>query len=299
MDKPIVVFGATGLLGKYLIALLADQGRFPVAIVHHRRVELPAGVPVYKASIAGADTVHKTLQRYRPSMVINCAAYTDVDGCESDPDRATNVNTLGAENIARAAAEIGAPLVQISTDYVFGGRSGPYDENAHPQPINVYGRTKHHAETAVHKINADTLIIRAASFVGHGTDKHPCFAENMVAALKSGKQLRAPIDQIANVADVPTLAAAIITAIDKCITGHLHLGSRELISRYDLAVLIAEVFKLDESLIEPMMYADLGRAADRPLNGGLIVDKAEKSLEFSFPSPKETLERLKQAQLAG
>ncbi len=299
MDKPIVVFGATGLLGTRLVHRLAEQGRFPVAVAHNRKVELPAGVPVYKASIAGAETVKKALRRYHPSLVINCAAYTDVDGCESDPDRAAQVNTMGAENIARAAAEIGIPLVQISTDYIFGGRSGPYDVGAHPRPINVYGCSKHNAETAIQKINADTLIIRAASFIGRGTKKHSCFIEKMIAALQAGKQLRAPIDQIANVSDVPALAGAIIAAIDKNTTGILHFGSRELISRFDLAVLMADVFDLDDSLIEPVMYADLGRAAERPLNGGLVVDKAEKMLEISFPSPKETLENLKRAPAAG
>ncbi|MFC1475570.1 SDR family oxidoreductase [Candidatus Zixiibacteriota bacterium] len=298
MDKPLVVFGATGLLGSHLVHRLAERGRFPVAVAHNRKVELPSGVPVYKASIAGAETVRKALSRYHPSLVINCAAYTDVDGCESDPQRARQVNTVGAENIARAAAELGIPLVHISTDYIFGGHSGPYDEHARPRPINVYGQSKHDAETAIQKINADTLIIRAASFIGHGSEKHPCFIENMIAGLRAGKPLPAPIDLIANVAEVPTLADAIIAAIDKSITGVLHLGSRELISRYDLAVLTADVFGLDDSLIEPVMYADLGRAAERPLNGGLVVDGAEKLLEISFPAPKETLENLKRVSAA-
>jgi len=295
MDRPVLVFGSTGLLGVHLVRALTERDFSPVALVHNRRARLPDGVPVYKTSIADPETVKKTMHRYHPAVVINCAAYTDVDGCERDPERAARVNTIGAENIALGAAEIGAHLIQISTDYVFDGQAGPYDEDAHPHPINVYGESKHKAETAVRNSPADTLIIRAASFVGRGSEDHPGFVEHMVATMRSGKQISAPIDQIANVADVLTLAGGIITALEKNITGLLHLGSREVISRYDLAVLAAEAFGLDTSLVEPVMYDDLKRAANRPLNGGLKVDQAEKTLGLSFPSPKETVENLRRA----
>jgi len=295
MDRPILIFGSTGLLGVHLVRTLTERGFFPVALVHNRRARLPEGIPTYKTPIADPETVKKTMHRYHPAAVINCAAYTDVDGCERDPDRAARVNTIGAENIALGAAEIGAHLVQISTDYVFDGQAGPYDEEAHPHPINVYGKTKHKAETAVRNSPGDTLIIRAASFVGHGSEDHPGFVEQMVATMRNGKRVPAPIDQIANIADVPTLAKGIISAVEKNTTGILHLGSRELISRYDLALLAAEVFGLDTSLVEPVMYDDLKRAANRPLNGGLKVDKAEKALGFSFPTPKETVENLRRA----
>ncbi len=295
MDKPIVIFGATGLLGTHLVRLLAEHNRFPVAVTHNRKVALPPGVPVYKAPLAAADAVGKTLHRFHPSLVINCAAYADVDGCESDPGRAARVNTLGAQNIAHAAAELEIPLVQVSTDYVFDGRNGPYDESAFPRPINIYGRTKHDAETAILKIKRDALIVRAASFIGRGPEGYPCFVEQIIKQLRAGKRLSAPIDQLANVTDVPTLSRAILAAADKKITGILHLGSRELLSRYDLAVLAADVFGLDQSLVEPVMYADLQRTTERPLNGGLVVRRAEKTLEISFPSPQETLLNLKRA----
>jgi len=295
MDKPILVFGATGLLGTHLVRLLVEKGRFPVAVVHNRKSRLPPGVPTYQATVASPAAVSKALHRYGPSVVINCAAYTDVDGCELNPQRAAEVNTLGAENIVHAAQESGALTVHISTDYVFDGSAGPYDEAAHAHPINVYGKTKHDAETIVQNADAETLIIRAAGFIGRGPEKHPCFAENMIAALRSGKQLAVPIDQVANVTDVPTLARGVLTAVDHHLRGIWHMGSRELISRYDLTRLLAHVFGLDAKLSEPVMYADMGRAADRPLNGGLLVNKAEEQLALTFPSPKETLENLKRA----
>jgi dTDP-4-dehydrorhamnose reductase len=299
MDRPILVFGSTGLLGVHLVRTLAKRGRFPVALVHNRRSQLPDGVPVYKTPIAEPDAVRKTMHRYHPAIVINCAAYTDVDGCEDDPARAARVNTGGAENIARGAEEVHARMVQISTDYVFDGHAGPYDETAHPHPINVYGKTKHNAETAVSHAARDPLIIRAASFIGRGPDGHPGFIERMIATLRDGKQVRVAIDQVANITDVPALAEGIAIALEKDATGMVHFGSRELISRYDLALLTADVFSLDKSLVEPVMYDDLKRPARRPLNGGLIVRKAEDILGFSFPAPKQALENLRQTLADG
>ena len=295
MDRPVLIFGATGLLGAHLVRRLADTGRFPVAIVHNRKSQFPPGVPWYRTPITEPDPVRKTMHRYHPAVVVNCAAYTDVDGCERDPGLAARVNTLGVENILRAAKEVGARVVQLSTDYVFDGAAGPYDENARPHPINVYGKTKHDAETAVRNAGSDTLVVRAAGFIGRGPENHPSFVEQMLATLRLGKPLRAAIDQIANVADASALAAAIPAAIEQNVTGVLHLGSRELVSRYDLALLLAEVFGYDSALVEPVMYADLGRAARRPLNGGLLVRKAQQALSLTFPSPRETLENLKQA----
>jgi len=292
MDRPILIFGASGLLGTHLVRRLAEQGRFPVAIAHNRKAQFPVGVPAYRTPITEPEVVRKTMHRYHPAAVINCAAFTDVDGCERDPGLAARVNTLGAENIARAAKEVGARLVQLSTDYVFDGTAGPGDENARPHPINVYGKTKHDAETGVRNADPQSLVIRAASFIGKGPQDRPSFIEQMLATLRAGKPLRAAIDQIANVTDVAALAKGIQEAVEQQIAGVLHLGSRELISRYDLALLVAEVFGLDPGRVEPMMHADLGRAARRPLHGGLIVRKAEQALGWTFPSPRESLENL-------
>ncbi len=294
MNRPTLVFGATGLLGRHLIQLLHRKGKFPVAVVHNRKAAFPPGVPTFKAAIADAENVRKTIARFRPEVIINCAAYTDVDGCERDPDRARRVNTVGVENIVKAATELNTRLIQISTDYVFDGASGPYDETARPHPINIYGKTKHDAETVVRNADISALIIRAASFIGAGTEKHPCFVEKMISALRSGTTLQAPIDQIATVADVPTLAECILAADKQDITGLLHLGTSGPISRYDLAVLAAEVFGLDESLVEPVMYTDTKRTADRPLQGGLIVNRAEGLLGRVFPTNRATLERLRE-----
>ncbi len=293
MNRPSMIFGASGLLGSRLVRLLDKQSRFPVAIIHKRKGDFPESIHTDEASVGSFDRVAHVMHRYRPGLVINCAAYTDVDGCERDPQRAQTVNTVGAENIARVAADMGVPFVLLSTDYVFDGTAGPYDETAHPHPINEYGRTKHNAETAVRKAHPDSLIIRAGSFIGVGPKGHPSFIERIIDRLVRQEQVLAPIDQMATVAEVSALAQAILTLVDAQASGIWHLGSAEVISRYDLCTLAAEIFGYDTELIEPVMFADLDRAAPRPLNGGLDPHKAMREHNIKSPSPRRALELLR------
>jgi dTDP-4-dehydrorhamnose reductase len=172
----IILFGASGMLGHAL------RDVFPSAVFPgHRDVD-----------ITDADAVMNFLKKNSPDIVINAAAYTDVDGCEDNEDHAFLVNGKGPEAIAMACNEIGATMVHYSTDYIFNGKSPEYREDARPDPINVYGRSKLMGESGIQKNTDDYRIIRTSWLFGsHGKN----FVDTIRALSGQMQQVRVVDDQ--------------------------------------------------------------------------------------------------------
>ena len=153
----VLITGAGGMLGQD-VAAEADA-------VHHEVVALTRD----QLDITGEGAVLDAMHSHMPAVIINCAAYTDVDGAEEDRDAAFAINERGAGNVAAAAAAIGARVIQISTDYVFDGRKGsPYVESDEPAAIGVYGQSKLAGEIAVARANPRHLILRTSWLFGLG-----------------------------------------------------------------------------------------------------------------------------------
>lgn len=153
----ILITGARGLVGRALAEHCRKQGDEVFAYDHQ------------SLDIADCDQVEATITEQRPDAVINCAAWTDVDGCESDPERARSVNALGPANLARSSNRVGALLITISTDYVFDGlKEGFYTQRDQPRPISVYGRAKLEGERLAQAENARTIVIRSGYIFGVG-----------------------------------------------------------------------------------------------------------------------------------
>lgn len=147
----ILVVGHKGMLGQDLLALLGDKGQ---------------GVDLPEIDITDLLSVQQVLTELKPQVVINCAAYTDVDGCESNAETAMQVNGEGVAFLAMITKEIGAKLVQVGTDYVFDGSKGsPYLEDDLQKPLNIYGESKLAAELNV-DINPDNLLVRTQWLYG-------------------------------------------------------------------------------------------------------------------------------------
>ena len=171
----ILVAGAGGVVGRAVVAHCEVQGDTVTGYVHN---ELDIGV---------ASLVTTEMARVRPDYVINCAAWTDVDGCEKDPARAEEANAAGPENLARACREVGAGLVTISTDYVFDGtREGFYTQRDDPNPLSVYGVTKLAGERRAQNALARTIVIRTGWVFGVGGRN---FQSRVVELVRNGAQL--------------------------------------------------------------------------------------------------------------
>lgn len=225
-----------------------------------------------------------------PDVIINCAAYTNVDGAETKEgrNRALAVNFRGVEHIRRAW---NGRLIHISTDYVFNGKRGPYKEQTRPIPVNSYGFSKYGGEVVfLNPYKSGDTIVRTTGLYGGKLGKHD-FVRLVVDTLIEGKELEVTSDLRGNQTYVPHLAEALMNL---CYVSNpptiLHIGSKEVVSRYEFALMIATVFSLDKSLLKPVKSTEIpGWVAPRPKKGGLKTNLAKK-LGIPIYSIKDGLE---------
>jgi dTDP-4-dehydrorhamnose reductase len=203
-----------------------------------------------------------------PDAVINCAAYTDVDGAESDERSAYAANAVGPENLAIACGEIRAHFVTISTDYVFDGEnSGFYTEADAPNPQSIYARSKLAGEERAIAANSDAAVVRSGWIYGpHGTN----FLSVMPGLLAAGRSITAIADQYGTPTYALDLATRLREVAERRITGVLHAAnSGDGTSYYGFAKEVCRLGGFDTDLVMPVSYADLQRPATRPVSSKL------------------------------
>jgi len=247
----IVVTGGSGQLGTAFRHLLGDDVIFP----SHTEVDFtdPEGAA---AAVA----------RLRPTLVINCAAYTAVDAAEEDRDTARLVNAVAVGELAAACARGGAGFVTFSTDYVFDGQSDrPYVESDPTSPVSAYGATKQEGETLALAAHPGALVIRT-SWLLSGT--HPNFAATMLR-LGANREFRVVDDQRGHPTLASDLAPATLAAVDAGATGLLHLTNTGVVSWFELAREILTIAGMDPSVISPCSTAEYPLPARRPANSVL------------------------------
>jgi dTDP-4-dehydrorhamnose reductase/4-ketoreductase len=247
-----LVTGASGMLGGEIAALLAGRGAHVLAPSH---AELDICHPaILRAYVA----------RHRPSIVLNCAAYTAVDAAETDEVSASRVNALGPELLASASEEFGARLVHVSTDYVFSGRSRwSYAEDAATDPICVYGRTKRAGEAAVARVlPGRSAIARTAWLYGA---RRRGFVRTVIDRASTGQAMDAVADQIGQPTWAADLAERIVAlGLDRSAIGFFHATNAGRATWLDLARELFRLLGADPDLVRPVDGAALRRTAPRP-----------------------------------
>lgn len=268
----ILVVGANGMLGQDLMGLLGERGR---------------GVDLPDIDITDMVSVQQVLTTLRPKVVINCAAYTDVDGCESNTETAMQVNGEGVAFLALVTREIGAKLVQVSTDYVFDGSKGsPYREDDLQQPLNIYGESKLAGELNV-DINPDNLLVRTQWLYGlHGKN----FVETMLKLGQEKSELTVVDDQIGSPTWTMDLARGIIALIDKDCRGTYHCANSGHTSWNGFAKAIFDEAGLPVQVL-PMTTEQLNRPARRPLYSTLDCSKLVADTGFESQPWHEALKQ--------
>jgi len=261
----ILIVGSKGMFGCDLLSMLGGRAR---------------GLGRDDIDITSPVSAQRVLSTLKPAMVINCAAYTDVDGCETNCETATQVNADGVVNLATVTRDIGARLVQISSDYVFdGGKGAPYLEDDRTGPLSVYGQSKLAGERAA-AINPDHLIVRTQWLYGiHGKN----FVETMLRMGAEKDLLTVVDDQIGSPTWTVDLCRAIIALNNRGCRGIYHAANAGFCSWNGFARAIFEEAGLPVC-VHSMTTAELNRPARRPLYSTLDCSKLERDSGFK-PQP--------------
>ena len=282
--------GANGLLGGDAVDLLG--ARHQVLAVGRGASRLPPGPYLWAdADLGDGRSVEAALRDFRAEAVLHAGAMTDVDGCEREPEAAWRVNVGGTEQVARACRARGARLVAISTDYVFDGRDGPYDEQAVPNPQGVYARTKRVAEEAALLLAPDCAVARVSTVYSGRPGAKPTFPTQVVEKLSRGETVNAFSDQVVS----PTLARngaamALELLLEADFRGIVNASGGTALDRVDFARRIARRFGLPDRVV-PVRTAEVKLLAPRPLRGGLRVDRIAALLREQPLGVEAALER--------
>ncbi len=252
----VLVTGASGLVGRAVVSHVAAEGERVVGFDHAA------------LDITDESAIEITFASEKPEVVVNCAAWTDVDGCEADHPRAMAANAQGPERLAIGCRKVGALFITISTDYVFDGtKEGFYTQSDEPKPISVYGVSKLEGERRAQAAWDRTIIVRSGYIFGAGGTN---FLSTLVARASRGERLKAITDAVGTPTYANDLAARIydLARLNRPDLYHV-VNSGDGVSFADFASSALEKAGLDDDLVEPVTLESLRRPARRPRNSRL------------------------------
>ncbi len=285
-----LVIGASGLVGSHLLAALKDAGDSAAGTYHS--TPAPGLEPL---DVRDEAAVVACIQAARPDVVYLPASLTHVDYCESHESESFASNVAGVRHVAQAAAAAGSRMVYFSSEYVFAGDAGPYRETDPVKPLSVYARHKVEAEQS---LPGNALIIRTTVVYGYESQRKN-FVYRLRRVLGEGGELPAPIDQVSSPTYAPNLARACVTLAKKGASGIYHVAGPVRANRYEFATETARVFGLDPARVRPVTTADLHQPAKRPLDAGLVTDKAQRELTFPLIDYRAGLRALRDLEAVG
>lgn len=283
----ILLTGGSGLFGRAFIDLIKGTLHELYATYNQNPLNIENAISL---DITDVKQVKKIIiEKIAPDIIVHAAAFTNVDKCEVEKNKAYEINAKATENIAKTANEIHAKMIYISTDYVFDGEKGMYSEEDETNPINYYGSTKLEGEKAVIENCNDYIIARTS--VIYGANKKN-FATWVINELKDGREINIITDQWVSPTLNMDLAEQILALIEKDEHGIFHTAGGERISRYDFVIKLAEIFGFNKELVNPATSDKMKWIARRPRDSSLNVSKIsniKKPYKVSY-----ALEKLKE-----
>ncbi|GFD95367.1 NAD(P)-dependent oxidoreductase [Alteromonas sp. KUL156] len=295
--KKVVITGSNGLLGQTLVSLLLEE-KERYEVIGFSRGENRSGRGDFNyvsIDITDEDLLYKKLSEYKPDVIVNTAAMTNVDACETNKQACDNLNIDVVQYLKNYSEENKTHLIHISTDFIFDGKNGPYKESDKPNPLNYYGLSKLKSEELLIKSKVNYAILRTILVYGKVYDMS---RTNIVLwvkkMLEDRKEITIVDDQFRMPTYVEDLALACKLSIDKKALGIFNISSKRMMSIYEIAQQIAEAFRLDKSLIKPISTAVLNQTALRPAITGFDLTKAQTELGLRPKSFKEDLHKFKE-----
>ncbi len=283
MERRVLITGANGQLGLAINKVIQERKDLNITIINTGRGEASAYCPI-TLDITNPVAVMNLVQNLQPEIIINCSAFTAVDLCESEKERAYRINAIGAKNLAVAANDFDAKLVHVSTDFVFDGENNrPYTEEDTPNPISVYGSTKLEGERLVKEHCVKHFIVRTAWLYGKGKN----FVRTMIRLMDEKKDIRVVNDQYGCPTSAMELAKAIVSLMDTEEYGTYHGVCDGGATWYEFAVEIFKQLGVDVK-VTPIETSEYPTPAKRPSYSILSNDKLKK-LGIRFKPWREAL----------
>jgi dTDP-4-dehydrorhamnose reductase len=282
----VLIVGGSGLVGQNLVEAFRRRSH---AVVGTYRTS-PTPETTAELDKTDAAAVASVVRDHDPDVVVDTAAFHEVDACETNRDRAFTVNAVGTRNAAVAATDVDAQFVYLSTDYVFPGEpaEAPYTESDPIAPLNYYGKTKFAGEQAA--AVADEWTVLRPSVI-YGLDRAN-FVTWALSELRANNEISIVDDQISRPTYAADLARACVDLTESSRTGLYHATGPDSRSRYEFTRELAAAFDLDRDLIEPITTEEFGQEAPRPTDSSLDSTRLYETLGWEFSAPAEAFAEL-------
>lgn len=290
--KKSLVIGASGLVGSYLYRKISTECQVIGTYQYYACDKL------IHLDIRSKDAVKKIIFEAAPDFIFLPAAFTNVDVCEEKKKFCFEINVGGVRNIVDALKGTNIKLIYFSSDYIFNGKDGPYDEEFKPNPLGIYGKTKLDAERIIKKKMGDFLIIRTTCVYGWEAQEKNLVL-NLIKKINLKEKMEMPVDQITTPTYAGSLSEIVWNLVKSGKKGIYNVAGNTLMSRLEFALLVADVFNLDRDYIIGVETEHMHRKARRPLRGGLKVDKIKEDLGLNIYDTKTDLLRMKKEKTNG
>ncbi len=290
--KTVLVTGSNGLLGQKITEKILNEGGLNLIASSKgkNRYPIKEGYVYADMDILDPIIVRDVVERYKPDSIIHTAALTNVDVCEDQKELAYELNVKSVETLMLLAEEYNIQLVHLSTDFIFDGVNGPYDELSAPNPLSYYGQTKLRAEELLKNSKAKWAILR--TIIVYGVINDPS-RSNIVLWAKGALEKFNPINVVNDQWRMPTLAEDLadicFLAIEHDAQGVYNASGKDMMSISELVARVADFWKLDKSLIHEISAVTLNQTAMRPKRTGFILDKSMTELNYQPHSFEEGL----------
>ena len=290
----ILITGANGFLGFYLTEQLLAEN-FSVIATGKGECRLPFNHDLnfqwISMDFTDPFSIHDVFENIKPDVVVHAGAMSKPDECEMDQMKAYLVNVEGTVQLLINSEELKSFFIFLSTDFVFDGERGMYNEEDPPRPVNYYGRTKLEAEEAVKEYEHAWAIVRTVLVYGKNHSGHNNILKIVKEKLEKGEEYNVVDDQVRTPTYVEDLANGIVCIIEKKATGVFHLSGKDILTPYQMAIKTAEHLRLDSSMIKKVTASSFTQPARRPLKTGFIIDKARNELGYEPLSFEEGLRK--------
>ena len=286
----ILITGSNGLLGQKIVSLFERETNYTLLLTSVEPESYIGSLSSYEqVDITNRIQLKKTVNLFEPDIIINCAAFTDVDRCETERELCWRLNVDTVKNLIIVSRPRNIKIIHFSTDYIFDGKDGPYTEDSVPNPLSFYGRSKLASENSLLSGSVDFVIARTMVLYGTGVKVKNNFALFLVNKLGKNEPVNIVDDQIGNCTMVDDLAYGTLKLVERNSKGIYNIAGKDVISRYEFTLKLCEVFSFNDKLVRPIKTTDLNQPAKRPLKSGLVTFKAESELGYK---PMDSFEGL-------